>query len=160
MVRVSQTLGAAAVTILWHLQGISLCYGETLPEAVKRHEEEIKELRTKLKGLLESRESTPSQIPRTCKKGNFSASYSDSELRFEININHTGITIKLINAVVASGARPNYVVVSSNVNELNNIPLEVSHSYQFWFQGCHYILDIRGVIPGSNQALSLSLETT
>jgi hypothetical protein len=166
MVRVSRTLSAVAVFILCHLQGISLCNGENLPDAVKRQEEEIESLRDQIKTLTDSLESlrqgqsssAPIQLNPSCKKDTFKADYSEAQLRSEININNTGITFKRVKS--DTSANPSYIIVASNVSELNAIPLKVNFRYAFLFQGCHFVLHVLAVVPGSPSAFSLLLESS
>ena len=131
---------------------------ESLPETVKRHDEQIKSLQDLVGSLKESvnqlqgRQApiSPSSTPEVCTKDFAKIGrrvYSGQQIEEPIDINGTGIIIRFIRAIVTPTGQPNELVVASNIEELNNKALQTLFGYKFSFRNCAYVLTIESSGP-------------
>ena len=143
--------------------GCWLCFGgtgfaqnESLPEMVKRHDQEIKSLKEAVDSLKALQQPKPSSDQKTaisgCERdlkiiGRYG--YTQQQLNDVATIKDTGIVFKLIRA----SASPYSIMLASNVDALNNKTLLQGSSYKFSLRNCNYVLLIEDVTPGATNSM-------
>ena len=125
---------------------------ESLPEMVRRHEQEIKSLREALESLkTQSARSEPEQkaaiagCVRDLKVvGRYT--YTKGQLDDVATMKDTGISFKLIRIEDSPPTVP-FVVLASNIDALNNRELLRGSVYKFSHRKCNYTLSVEDVSP-------------
>jgi hypothetical protein len=138
-----------ALVLIYYLCGASKSVAqlESLPEMVKRHEQEIQALKDIVGRFSQQPTPTPQKKDVSCTKnfdwvGRYNLSRSTLNDGFKLKTSE--IYLKLVRI---RGGSPAKIVFASNIDVLHNKELSDETEYKFEFKGCRYLLSILAIYP-------------